>query len=301
MRIILTLIASAGLVSCVGDVSPPIVDDGSGTPEVDNPTGADLTPAKQLYDDNVFSIMKQKCDGGLCHAEVSEGGSITKFVATDKANGWTLATNYVTLVGGYTAAAPILTKIEPGTHKEVRYDQAEKDKITAWLAKELELRQGLPPGEPPGESLSAAADRVMSQFAGCMTLENFTASNFAQAWGNLQSNEGACEKCHGSGGYGFIAYDVSKPMLDVVGVQKMYWLQYFTVDLSGGAMTAKVLPNKVSFAGVCNRAPPHQAHPTFPCANNAGITALQNFYDRTVAEIAKPDAICKTMPKPLQN
>jgi hypothetical protein len=297
MRTLLALIASVGLVGCVGDVSEPIIDDGSGTPETDNPSGNDLAPAKKLFDDNVFPIFQMKCTGGTCHSEAGAGGSITKFVASTAAEGWKVATNYTALVGGYTNAAPALTKIEPGNHYNVTYAAPDKEKIVAWLAKELELRQNAPPTTPGAESLSAAADRVMSQFAGCMTLTNFQQANMANAWGNLQSNEGACQQCHQNAGFGFIANNNANIMFPVVSTKKMYFLQYFTVNLQGGAAAAKVEPNRVSFAGVCNNQAPHIAHPRFNCNNNNGFTALTNFYNLTVQEIAK--GTCQ--PKPLEN
>lgn len=295
MRTILALIASAGLVGCVGDVSPPIIDDGSGTPDIDNPAQNDLAPAKQLFDDNVYPILLAKCSGGACHSEIGEGGSITKFVAADRAKGWNVATNYTALVGAYTDAAPVLKKVEPG-HYERTYEQAEKDKIVAWLSKELELRQGTGEQQPGGESLSAAAERVMSQFAGCMTLANFNAANMRQ-WGNVGTNEGNCVQCHGTGYYSFIANNVAEPMFNVISTKKMFWLQYFTVNLAGGPAAAKVETNKVSFAGVYNRQPPHISHPTFNYPNNNGVTALNNFYQLTIDEIAK--GTCQ--PKVLEN
>lgn len=299
MRTLLALIASAGLVGCVGSVDPPIIDDGSGIPEQDNPAGNDLTPAKKLFDDNVYSILNAKCSGAGCHSETAQGATLTRFIATDAARGWEVATNYTALVGGYTTAAPILTLIDPnGSHQGMKYDQAETDKITAWLTKELELRNGQPsqPQTPGVETLSQAADRVMSQFAGCMTLENFQASNMAQAWANLQSNEGQCEQCHINGAEGFIANDNAGIMFPFM-MKKMYFLQYLTVDLTQGAPAAKVMVNTVSFAGVYNNQAPHIAHPRFQHPNNAGMTALRNFYDRTQAAIAAGG--CE--PKPLQN
>jgi hypothetical protein len=302
MRTLFALIASAGLVGCVGSVDPadPIIDDGSGTPDVDNPAGNDLAPAKKLYEDNVHDIMALKCGATACHAETGTGGTVTKFVAAEKSRGWSVATNYTTLVGGYTTAAPVLTLIEAG-HKGITYDTAEKDKITAWLAKELELRQGQPnePQQPGGETLSQAADRVMSKFAGCMTLTNFNATNMANAWGNLTAqNNQQCRDCHNNGGEGFTASDQASIMFPAISTRKMHFLQYFTVDLTKGAAEAKVIINLVSFRGVALGQDPHREHPRFNPDNNQGMTALRAFYDRTMTAVNTPGA-CE--PKPLQN
>jgi hypothetical protein len=293
MRTLFALIASAGLVGCVGSVDgpngDPIIDDGSGTPEVDNPAQADLAPAKKLFDDNVYPILLSTCGASSCHAEAGTGGTVTKFVATDKANGWSVATNYTALVGGYTTSAPVLTYVSAG-HKGVAYTQPQKDAIAAWLTKELELRQGVPTNTDPAvETLSQAADRVISKFAGCMTLTNFNAANMANAWGGLTAtNNQQCEDCHNNGGEGFVASRQASIMFPAISDRKMYFLQYFGVDLTGGAAAAKVVINKVSFQGVALGRAPHLEHPRFDPNTNQGITALTTFYNTTTAKANAP-------------
>jgi cytochrome c553 len=306
MRTLFALIASAGLVGCVGSVDngDPIIDDGSGTPDTDNPTKADLTPAKKLFDDNVYSVLAAKCGSTTCHAQAGTGGTVTKFVATDKADGWSVATNFGALVSNYTTSAPVLGYPDSG-HKGIAYTPAEKDKITQWLAKELELRSGQPttPTGPQVETLSQAADRVMSKFAGCMTIENFNAANMANAWGGLQAqNNQQCEDCHNNGGEGFVASRQAPLMFPAISGKKMYFLQYFTVDLTKGAPEAKVIINKVSFQGVARGQDPHREHPQFNPDTNQGITALTTFFNTTTAKAALPQgdpAFCA--PKPLAN
>jgi hypothetical protein len=304
MRNLLALIASAGLVGCVGSVDPadPIIDDGSGTPEVDNPAGSDLAPAKKLFDDNVYSIMTLKCGSSSCHAEAGSGGTVTKFVATDAARGWEVATNFTALVGAYTDSAPVISLVQAG-HKGITYEQAEKDKIGAWLSKELELRQGQPQTQPGPETLSQAADRVISKFAGCMTLTNFNAANMANAWGNLTAqNNQQCRDCHNNGGEGFTASDQASIMFPAISDRKMHFLQYFTVDLTQGAEAAKVIINKVSFRGVALGQAPHLEHPRFNPDTNQGMTALNNFYNRTVEGVNAPMGDPKyCAPKTLSN
>lgn len=291
------LIASAGLVSCVGSVDPPDtvdINDGN-TTTTNNPTGADLKAAQALFDANVYPIINAKCSGNACHAETAAGSTLTRFVATSAGNGWQVATNYVGLVGNFTTSAPILTKIANG-HQGTSYTTDEKDKITAWLAKEVELRNGQTTPTPTGaETLSQAADRVMSQFAGCMTLADFQATNMAAAWANINSNEGQCKRCHVNGESSFIANADPATAFSVIGSKKMYWLQYFTVDLSQGAAAARVTMNGVSFKGVSNRTAPHLTHPTFAYPNNAGVTALNAFYQRTQANITAGGCQPKTL------
>jgi hypothetical protein len=306
MRTILALIASAGLVGCVGSVDMPsgggddVADPttgNDGNDNGDNPAGADLSAAKALFDTGVYSTVKAKCTGGACHGETESGGTLTLFVANDAAKGWQTAVNYTAFVGNFTNSAPVLTKIEAG-HKNITYLPAEKEKIVAWLSKELELRNNTGPTMPGQDSPSTVVDKLMSQFAGCMKITDFQAANMAGAWANLQSGDGACKRCHTNGGEGFIANENATAMFGVVSTKKMFWLQYFTVDLiTNGVAGAKVIPNSVSFAGVCNRQAPHVGHPTFPCTANAGLTALKSFYDKTVANITAGGC----PPKPLEN
>jgi hypothetical protein len=305
MRMLLTLIASAGLVSCVGDISGQsnITDPtNDGNDNGDNPAGSDLTAAKQLFDQNVYSIVNAKCSGGGCHSETATGTTLTRFVATDAARGWEVAVGYTALVGNFSpSAAPILTMIKPGTHKGVTYTPDQETKITEWLNKEVELRNGQTPTPPGGggETLSQATERVLSAFAGCMTLENFQQTNMAQAWGGMRAqNNQECENCHNFGDQGFIASQQTQLMFDVVSTKKMFFLQYLTVDLTKGAAQAKVIINTVSFQGVATGQDPHREHPRFNATNNQGMTALTNFYNRTMERVNTP-GLCA--PRPLQN
>ncbi|MDB4963903.1 MAG: hypothetical protein JWP01_3902 [Myxococcales bacterium] len=311
---LLAALVTVGMVGCVGGIEsgggpdPLESPDGDGNDNGDNPAGSDLTAAKQLFDTGVFPVLEAKCSGGACHAETAQGSTLTRFVATDPANGWTIATNYTALVGNYAAsAAPILTKVKPGTHQGVTgYTPDEETKITAWLNKEVELRNGQPmqPTTPGVETLSAATERVLSEFAGCMSLTNFKTANMAQAWGNLNANNNQqCENCHATGGEGFIATQQEALFYNVVSTKKYFFLQYLTVDLTGGAEMAKVIMNTVSFKGVSEGLDPHREHPRFNAATNQGMTALKNFYDATMARKAIPAGMpgaCDA-PRPLSN
>lgn len=317
MRKTLLAIAAAGLglVGCVGGiesgggsdpVDPSTGDDGNDNN--DNPAGSDLTAAKQLFDQGVFPVI-QKCSGGACHAENATGATLTRFVALDQTRGWQVAVNYTALVGNFAAsAAPILTYITPGTHQGMTWSAPEVAAITAWLDKEVELRNGQPQGTGTGtgggtESLSQATERVISEFAGCMTQANFDQANMRNAFGNMNcQNNQQCRDCHNNGAHGFHASDIVSTApgstWSVVSTRKYYWLQYFTVDLTAGAAGAKVIPNESSFIGVANGQDPHREHPRFNYnANNQGRQALQSFYDSTMAR--KTAGTCDP-PKTLQ-
>jgi hypothetical protein len=121
MRLLMTLIATAGLASCVGDISSKAdpKNGNDGNDNGDNPAGADLSEARRLFDTNVYTILNRKCSGGGCHSETAAGATLTRFVATDAERGWEVAVNYTALVGSFApSTAPVLTLIQPsGSHK----------------------------------------------------------------------------------------------------------------------------------------------------------------------------------------
>lgn len=304
MRTLLALIAAAGLVGCVGDVSDTPTPDNPNTQQDDkNPAGGDLTAARMAFDTTVFSVLSMKCSGGACHSQGTTGGSITKFVATNAADGWKLATETGALVGNFTAsAAPVLTMIKGGSHKGATYATTEEANIVKWLELEVSARNGQTGAGTGtgGETLSQATERVLSQFAGCMQLTDFQAANMAQAWGGMEAqNNTECDNCHNSGGEGFIASRQPQFFYDVVSTKKYFFLQYLTVDLTQGAAAAKVVMNRASFLGVANGQDPHREHPRFDGSTNSpGWAALTKFYNATMARVNTPN-LCA--PKPLQN
>jgi len=303
MRNLLALIATVGLVGCVGDVDSMDPGDPVNDPQTsNNPAGGDLAAAKKKFDDNVFPLLNAKCSGGACHSQTATGSTLTRFVATNAADGHKVATEYTALVGNFTSsAAPVLTMIKGGTHKGVTYVTADEAKIVEWLDAEVTARNTNPSTPPPttGETLSQATERVLSAFAGCMQYTDFQTANMANAWGNLTAqNNQQCENCHATGGEGFIASRSSQFFYDVVSTKKYFFLQYFTVDLTQGAMAAKVVINQASFIGVSNGQDPHREHPRFNATINQGMQALTAFYNATTARVGQP-GLC--MPKPLQN
>ena len=147
------------------------------------------------------------------------------------------------------------------------------------------------PTEPtPGgeESLSEASTRVLDQFTQCMRLEDFRAANMAAAWSRMTTSgvSYTCTACHASGTGGFIATEPDQTMFDLIKANRYYVLQFVTVDLAQGAAAAKVVINRASFRGVGLGQVPHAEHPRFNPDTNAGMTALQRFYDLTMARIA---------------
>ena len=121
-----------------------------------------------------------KCSGGSCHTETGQVSSPIRFVAMDARE---------RLADGDELHGP-RRKLHLGRRPDAdegRWPRSlqrdlrdvEKTAITDWLNKEVELRntQGgggsghwLRFGTPSGESLSAATQRVLSEYRGCMTI-----------------------------------------------------------------------------------------------------------------------------------
>jgi hypothetical protein len=302
--VLLAAIASMGLVGCVGQLdqmgTPPPGSVGSGT----NPNPTPNSMAKQMFDQNVYPIISSKtaasgCGMAGCHMVGNSPGS-TQFVAADTTDGYATATSYQALVGNFApSSAGILTQIAAG-HNGRTYSAAEQQAITDWLNQEVTERAsgtGTGSGGTTTESPGQATARLMNEWSACMNITDFNSANMAQAWGQMQTNQGSrCESCHSTGGYGMIVTQVAESdpaggppgLFTTIATNKYYMIQYFSVDLTqpgtGGKM-GKVIINHTSFEGVANRQPPHTEHPTFNADNNQGMQALQQFYDLTMAKV----------------
>jgi hypothetical protein len=295
---LLAVVAAMGLVGCVGGIDMPTP---TPTPTPTQPppdgvggggSGSAAIAARNLFETTVYPIVAAKCIG--CHSSAGPVGNITGFVAPAVADSYVTAVGYQAVVGDRTpTGAPILTKITSAAgHQGQSYSQDNKDKITAWLAQELAARAGGGTGSGSGtggESPADATVRLTKEWSGCMKLANFQTANM-KAWGNMRADNSACKTCHVDGEYGQIAADTDNPFFTVISTNKYYMAQYFSVDLSQGVATAKVIINTRSFTGVGTALAPHTEHPRFTLAGSTGLAALQKFYDLTVA--AKAAGTC---------
>lgn len=297
--VLLAVIASAGLVGCVGgiDMPSPTPTDPVGSGTNPSPVPPSQSQARQMFENNVYPIIKADqatatsgCAGGACHS--TAGATPVQFVAADLADAYATATSYQSVVGNFTTAtAGLITQVANG-HQGRVYTDAEKKSITDWLAQEVQERNGVGVGSGSGssETPGQATARLLNNWTACMTEANWTTANMTTAWGQMQANNGSrCESCHATGGQGMIASEIqdSGPsgvgMWTVVSTNEYYLVQFFTVDLT--ASPAKVVINHVSFDGVSKAQPPHVEHPTFDSTNNNGMTALSKFYDLTAAAV----------------
>jgi hypothetical protein len=291
MRTFLAVIASLGLVACVGGIEQPT--DTQDPPPGGVGDGGDAN-AKQLFEDNVYPIISNLCVG--CHNSTGPSGNVTGFVSTSLDNAYVTTTGYQAVVGNWTPdGAPIIQKImsdnKTPSHQPITYSTDQLNKITEWLNAELTAR-GAGTGPTGTETPGQVTQRLLEEWSGCMTQDNFEAADMRQ-WGNVNTNEGQCKTCHNQGEYGEIASNTSTLFFPTITQDKYYMLQYFSVDLSQGVENAKIIMNDKSFDGVGNGLPPHQQHPRFNPTNNNGYRALQAFYTSTMnAKLAAPGGVC---------
>ena len=139
---------------------------------------------------------------------------------------------------------------------------------------------------PPGETPAEAAARVLAQWQQCMTLADFQATGMAPAWARLGTqNSQTCTSCHAVGSNGFIATTQTEMFFEVIRNEKYLLLPFVTPDVTHGPAAAKMIVNDRLLSDVSSGAVPHAEHPRFSNPDNAGMTALRAFYDRTMQRI----------------
>jgi hypothetical protein len=307
--LLLAAVASVGLVGCVGSLDGGMNGGDDSTDPVGPGTNPNPNPdsqARKKFEQNVYPIIKnpgQASDCISCHSAAGPSGNVTGFVAPDLADAYATATSYQIVVGNFApSAAGILTKIAAG-HQGRTYTTAQIDAITDWLNTEVTERSNNPTMNPTSgnETYAAATARVLNTWSGCMTIQNFTAANMANAFGNMQANNGErCASCHSTGGYGFMATTIAETnpqggppgLFTTMATDKYFLVMYFSADLSdttrdasGKLINAKMKVNMDSFKGVATNTAPHVQHPSFNYQQNQMMTALNTFYTSTMAGV----------------
>jgi cytochrome c553 len=302
MRSILLTVLTVGMVGCIGQLdSPGSGSVGGGTnPPPSSGGGSGPSMGQTLFENDVYPIIKnpgQLSDCSSCHDSQAPAGNVTGFVSANKADAYATITSFQAVVGNFTpSTAEILTQVA-ANHSARVYTDDQKAKITAWLAQEVTDRAngggGTGSGTSGGETPSAATSRVLNEWSACMNITDFNTANMAGAWGQMAAGNSACKDCHATGGYGMIVTGIAETpaaggapgLFTTIDTNKYYTIQYFTVDLSQGPAMAKVVINHTSFDGVSKGIAPHAEHPQFNSTNNGGMTALQKFYDLTMAKV----------------
>jgi hypothetical protein len=307
--LLLAAVASVGLVGCVGSLDGGMNGGDDSTDPVGPGTNPNPNPdsqARKKFEQNVYPIINnpgQASDCLSCHSAAGPSGNVTGFVAPALADAYATATSYQIVVGNFApSAAGILTKIAAG-HQGRTYTTTQIDAITDWLNTEVTERSNNPTQQPTGsnETYAAATARVLNTWSGCMTIANFNAANMANAFGNMQANNGErCASCHSTGGYGFMATTIAETnpnggppgLFTTMSTDKYFLVMYFSADLSdttrdasGKLINAKMKVNVDSFKGVATNTAPHVQHPSFNYQQNQMMTALNTFYTSTMAGV----------------
>jgi hypothetical protein len=147
-----------------------------------------------------------------------------------------------------------------------------------------EIREPIGGGQPDaGTSVSPDAPdinvaeerkRIMREYSGCMTKENFELAQMAQKWSVVQAGSQSCLNCHRNGEWNFIATDEVDPFFQTITTSPDHWLRLYTVNLT----TRSVEVSTAAFEAVAGGG---RGHPTFTVPN-PGIDAVRTFHDQTI-------------------
>ena len=258
--LIAVLFVAAG---CVGQVGEPDPSDPL------DPDPGTMAAGRTVYIRDVHPVVNARCSGGACHSQLGATG-MYGFADPVAATSYSQLTATPGLVGAYTAStAGVLTKISAG-HKGLTYTPAETAAITQWLAQEVTDR------EQSGQPLPIDPVARLAAWTGCMSLENFAASNMTTAWSTLGTSQNqSCLNCHNGGLATFLVSADEAVFFRGVTEQKDFLLKYFTVGSAGEVI--------VNTAAMRSAGENLEGHPRFNPTTNAGMTALAELHPLTLA------------------
>jgi hypothetical protein len=285
MRSFLLTALLVGMVGCVGGIGGGGGDDVT-PPPPPPPQGS----ARQLYEQNVFPIATLKCGAG-CH--LSTSATSTPWVGTSVTDAYAQVSGFNSVVGNFTPeGAPIYFKVKNEAHKGLSWTADEESKILAWLAQEVLERDVTGPNPPPtDETPGQATARLISEWSGCLKMDDFVNLRVGEAFANQTTGNGdQCKNCHRMGVNGFIANPDNDYTYQVLSSQKYFMLTYFRPNVTDLA-NAKMEPNMDIFYSVGHNEAPYTNHPSFNLDDNRnGIGApnavLQQLYDMTAGYLA---------------
>ncbi len=261
--VFIAIVAAAGCVGAIEDSADGTTDD---TTDGDDNTVPSDKEGPGLYKRTVHPIMA-KCQGGGCHNIDATSGALSKFYAPDADTTYAQVALETSLVGTFTAAAPIIAYMAKTPPHFVTYVGTEVATIQTWLAAETADRAGEPPVEPV-DLLSP-----LRAWSGCMTLADFTASEMAPAWGSMAgtSPNKSCKGCHDSGLGNFVTTLDATRFFNLISRNGDLLRRYFAVDGTG-----QVVVNIGAITTASNGT--IQGHPQYDPLNNPGTLALQEYY-----------------------
>lgn len=114
------------------------------------------------------------------------------------------------------------------------------------------------------ESLSEAAERVITTWQSCLTVGDIEESGLSVTWPALLTDMAkTCNDCHSAGANGFLVSADKTILTTTLQSNRTYLLGYFTVDLTRGAADAAMVINTAVQEAVSQAQPPYQNHPRY--------------------------------------
>lgn len=273
-----------GLAACAGEISDDDSTGGTGGsdtgPVVGGGGGGGSATARDYFNANVYPILAKSCGASSCHSATSPGANAPGYVsattpAQDNTTAWTVMTGTASVLGGFTATAPLIT-IPTTTAHYATFTADQVTSITDWLALEASWRSASGSGATPTD--------YMAQWSGCMQYTDFMTANVATAYAQqVNTTEGYCKQCHVNGqaqSY-FVATPDAQNMFTTITTYREYLTTFFTIDTTTNTVVVNSIPFKLAAVGGTNGEHPNQWNPL----TNKGMTALTSFAKLTTAHL----------------
>jgi hypothetical protein len=286
--------ALLGSAACVGELAPGpgTGNPGGGSPDAGPGTGGEDPDGEALFQQNILPMVAGCGAPGLCHT--GEGTDPLKFLGVDsnQENFYSSIVNYAQVHGGWEMAqASMVIQLQldaetVGNHYGYLPWTAEQEGlIQEWFSAEKIARagdNGGGGGEPTNPGGPTNSRTLLAEWAGCMTLENWEASNMGR-WRNKGTNNGACSNCHNEGQF-WININPNSEIMFEMNRYELFITGFFAPKMNPDG-TGEIVPayDKLVRVGQGNTA--GSLHPTYntDIENDQYFQYLTEFYELTMA------------------
>jgi hypothetical protein len=291
-NLLAALIAAFSLTFTVGCLGELTTDDGIGDPDdpVDpvDPVDPDPTGAAAAFFDTNVKPLVSGCAAAGCHS--GAGTDPLKFMgAGPEAGFYASITSYAVMHGNWNLqTAELKTKLQLAADNGVPhygYQPWNADQLSVleqWFSLERDERgaTGDPvpdPGTNPGDTRA-----LFAQWSGCMTLDNWEASQMAR-WADKGTSEGPCVSCHNNGEH-LLHTNNDDTTMFMMNQYELFIIGFFAAQINPDA-TGEIVPayDKLVRMGQGNNL--GSLHPTYNTNvdNDQYFQYLTDFYQRTKA------------------
>ena len=166
-------------------------------------SGPDAEAARAFFEAKVKPILDDGAGNvcAACHASNYNGGG-QNYPGAPLFMGAGPNAYYDTLVAApiYVNAAPGNSKlVTQGLHEGPAFSAAQEALVIEWLEMEAAIRFGDPMSTSGGPVVDATGEEMLLEFAGCMTLEDWTATGMHMVANQPNSAKSNCFGCHDKG------------------------------------------------------------------------------------------------------